>query len=75
MWLKNYLKIFFKKIKKNKGGKPKNFFKNGNPKNKKIGKNLKKNNFQKKFFLKKLTMGKEILDLRGRVFYYIIYSN
>ena len=28
----------------------------------------------KKNFFKNLTMGKGVLDLRGRVFYYIIYS-
>ena len=43
----------FKKIKKNKGGSQK-FFKNEHPKNKKMGKIPKKNNFPKKIFLKNL---------------------
>ena len=45
----------------------------GNPKIKRWEKIL-KNNFKKKF-LKNLTMVKEILDLRGWVFYHMIYSN
>ena len=40
----------FKEIKKNQGGKPKNFKKNEHPKNKKMGKKPKKNNFQKIIF-------------------------
>ena len=39
-----------KKNQKNQRGEVKIFFKNGHPKNKKMGKNLKKNNCRKKFF-------------------------
>jgi len=49
LWLRNSLKKFLKKSKKIKG-EVKNFFKNEHPKNKKMGKTPKKNNFPKKIF-------------------------
>jgi len=49
LWLRNSLKKFLKKSKKIKR-EVKNFFKNEHPKNKKMGKIPKKNNFPKKNF-------------------------
>ena len=68
------MKNFFKKLKKIKGGSQKIFFKNRQPQNKKMGKNLKKNNFQKNFF-KKILQWERDFGFKGAGILFIIYSN